>query len=134
MSRLVRIVGLSCAAGTLALARSVRFAHSRSTRQVTIAVMALAIFTASAARATTVDLTSGTTGTDSQPSFEGRTRGVDVTVLGATNRPLSSMTAALLNIAGAATVYAQVYQSGGTLIGSGSVQVPAGPFPRTVVV
>src|SRR5207247_5398737 len=93
-----------------------------------ISVIVLAAFTASAAGATTLDLTSGTTGTDSQQSFYNLTRGADVTVLGATNYLLSSMTLHGMNygtVGPGATLNARVYSTCGTLLASGSVPAPS---------
>lgn len=96
----------------------------------TIASMAVILVTAitTAAGATTVDLTSGTSGTLFGGQSFNETRGVDVTVQGVDAQVLSSMTLRGLNIGTpSGTVGARVYHTGTqALIASANMAVSSG--------
>jgi hypothetical protein len=82
-----------------------------------------------------LDLTSGTTGTVFfNQSFNGETRGVDVTVLGSADLVVNSITLREFNILdAAATVGARIYSPGGALLASGDAAVDTG-FNQTVTI
>jgi hypothetical protein len=89
-----------------------------------------------AASGTTLDLTSGTTGTVFfNQSFNSETRGVDVTVLGASNLNVISMTLKEFNITkpGHLRMGARIYQSTGSLLASADATVPSG-FDQSVTI
>jgi hypothetical protein len=83
-----------------------------------------------------IDLTTGTTGTIFfNQSFNGETRGVDVTVLGSSNLLVDSVTLREFNILDTAvTLGARIYSSpGGTLLASADASVDTG-FNQTITI
>jgi parallel beta-helix repeat protein len=90
---------------------------------------------ASRAWALNVDLLSGATGTVFvNQSFNGETRSLEVTVLGASNLCVNSMTLKQFNITGApSTVGARIYSSGGALLASSDQVVGVG-FNQSITI
>jgi hypothetical protein len=97
-------------------------------RQFQLLLVACLLVVAHDAVALTLDVTTGTTGTEKlNQSFNDETRGVDVVVLGGDNLLLTSMTLTRVDtFFDPASVTALVFTDTGTLLTSGSASVPSG--------
>jgi hypothetical protein len=81
-----------------------------------------------------VDLISGVTGyTLPDYNFNAWTRAIEVTVLGATDREVTSMTLRTLDTSGGAFVVASIFTSGGALVAEGATTVGAGNQPPITI-